>query len=236
MKKILLLAASGLLIVVLFATGVSVYSRNNYLSGQLGQLNKMLQKAQEELTSMQAERGKILKDNERLQNDSVSYLTVSTKLQEEKDLLQKNLQEAQKLIEVKDGNLKQIQDQLDKLQRELKKHGPSVQAAEKAREKKLKSGILILQKRIKLERAVYNYNLGVAYTQAKTYDEAIAAYRKSLEFNPANPEAHYNLAIIYDRIQQDPENALRHYRQYLKLKPDAEDKDEVLSKIEDLSK
>jgi len=236
MKKILFIAASGLLLVVLLTTGVSVYSRNNYLSGQLGQLNKMMQKAQEELSSMQTEREKILKDNERLQNDSVSYLTVSTKLQEEKDLLQNNLREAQKLIEVKDGNLKQIQDQLDKLQRELKKRGPSGQAAAKAQEKKLKIGVFILQKRIKLERAVYNYNLGVAYTQAKLFDEALAAYRKSLEFNPANPEAHYNLAIIYDRIQEDPENAGRHYRQYLKLKPGAEDKDEVLSRIEDLSK
>lgn len=236
MKKILFIAASGILLVVLLSAGIGVYSRNTYLSGQLGQLNKMVQKAQEELSSMQTEREKILKDNERLQNDSVSYLTVSTKLQEEKDFLQSNLQEAQKLIEVKDSNLKQTQEQLDKLQRELKKRGPSGQAAAKAQEKKLKAGVSILQKRIQLERALYNYNLGVAYTQAKLYDEAIAAYRKSLEFNPVNPEAHYNLAIVYDRIKQDPENAVCHYRQYLKLKTDSEDKDEVLSRIEELSR
>jgi tetratricopeptide (TPR) repeat protein len=236
MKKILFIAASGLLLVVLLATGVSVYSRNNYLSGQLGQLNKMVQKAQEELSSMQSEREKTLKENERLQNDSVSYLAVNTKLQEEKDLLQKNFEEAQRLIGVKEDSLQRIQGQLDKVQNELKKRGPSSQAFAKAQEKKLKLGVFILQKRITLERAVYNYNLGVAYTQAKLYDEAIAAYRKSLEFNPANPEAQYNLAIIYDRIQEDRENAGRHYRQYLKLKPGAEDKDEVLSRIEDLSK
>jgi len=235
MRKILFIAASGILLIVLLAAGIGVYSRNNYLSGQLGQLNKMVQKAQEELASMQSEREKALKDNERLQNDSVSYLAVNTKLQEEKNALQKNLEEAQRLIGVKEENLQLLQGQLDKLQNELKKRGPSAQAAGKAREKKLKNGVFILQKRIKRERAVYNYNLGVAYTQAKLYDEAVAAYHSSLEFNPANPEAHYNLAIIYDSIKEDRENALRHYRKYLKLKTDAEDKEEVLSRIERLS-
>ncbi len=229
MNKILLIAAGGILLAVSLGVGAAMYSRNVYLTGQLGQLNKMVQKAQEELSVMQSEREKVMQENERLQNDSVSYLALNTKLQNENETLQKDLKEAQRAIGDKEGDLKLMQGQLDETKRDLKKSGNYVQTAEKAQQ-----GLLLLQKHIRQERAVYNYNLGVAYTGAGYYDEAIEAYLRSLELNPSNADAHYNLAVVYDTVRQDPEKAVEHYKKYLELKPGASDSGDIREAIERL--
>jgi len=47
-------------------------------------------------------------------------------------------------------------------------------------------------------------------------NESIAAYLKAVTLSPAYADAHYNLALAYERIgQQRP--ALRHWRAYVKL-------------------
>jgi tetratricopeptide (TPR) repeat protein len=43
-----------------------------------------------------------------------------------------------------------------------------------------------MENKLKQERVLYHYNLGVAYSQAKFYDEAIDEYEKSLKFNANN--------------------------------------------------
>ena len=75
----------------------------------------------------------------------------------------------------------------------------------------------------------------MAYTQANLYDEAIEAYEKSLTFDQNNAEAHYNLGLLYDKVKTDPEKAVLHYKKYLELKPDAEDKEEIETWIQQLS-
>lgn len=229
MKKICLIASVAGVLAILSGVVIGLYSRNTRLDGQLGQLNKIVQKAQEELAVMQAEREKVLKENERLQNDSMSYLAVNTKLQTENGTLQKDLREARDLIGEKQEDLRHMQEQLDGVKGELKKSGNYIATAEKA-----KQGLLLLQKDIKKERAVYNYNLGVAYTGAGYYDEAVEAYLRSLELDPSGADAHYNLAVVYDTIKQDPEKAAEHYREYLELKPSAGDTSDVRAALERL--
>jgi len=229
MKKILLIAAAGMALAISLGIGVGIYSRNVYLTGQLGQLNKMMQKAQEELAVMQAEREKVEKENERLQNDSVSYLSLSTKLQNDNETLQKNLKAFQQTISEKENDLRLLKSQLEETRGELKKSGNYVNTAEKAQQ-----GLLLLQKHIKQERAVYSYNLGVAYTGSGYYDEAIEAYQRSLELDPSNADAHYNLAVVYDTFRQDPEKAVEHYSKYLEIKPDAPEAGDIRAAIERL--
>ena len=48
-----------------------------------------------------------------------------------------------------------------------------------------------------------------------------------MKLNPDNPDAHYNLGLLYENHQKDPIKACLHYRKYLELKPQAEDKEEV---------
>lgn len=59
--------------------------------------------------------------------------------------------------------------------------------------------------------------------------EAVAAYRRALDFDPDFAEIHYNLGVIYDDELQDDRKAVRHYRRYLELRPQAEDADLVKS-------
>ena len=57
---------------------------------------------------------------------------------------------------------------------------------------------------------------------------------KSLEINPGNPEAHYNLGLLYDKVKNKPEKAVIHYKKYLEIEPYAEDKEEVMKLIKKL--
>ena len=66
-------------------------------------------------------------------------------------------------------------------------------------------------------------------------DKAIRAYEKALEANPDDAPAHYNLALIYDKIKNDRDKALSHYRRYLDIRPDADNARQVTGRIIQLS-
>ncbi|MGB8844693.1 MAG: tetratricopeptide repeat protein, partial [Terracidiphilus sp.] len=60
------------------------------------------------------------------------------------------------------------------------------------------------------------FDLGNVLDELERLDESIAAYRKAVTLSPAYADAHYNLALAYERSgQQRP--ALRHWRAYVKL-------------------
>lgn len=77
------------------------------------------------------------------------------------------------------------------------------------------------------ERALFHYNLGVAYSRAQLYDEAMVAYEKSLKFEADNPEAYYNLGLLHGEVKQDFLMAAFYYRKYLKANPTADDRQEI---------
>jgi tetratricopeptide (TPR) repeat protein len=64
-----------------------------------------------------------------------------------------------------------------------------------------------------------HYNAGTILRGRGRTEEAIAAYRRSLELDPAEPKAHYNLANAL-RQAGDAEAALAHYESALELAPD----------------
>ena len=74
------------------------------------------------------------------------------------------------------------------------------------------------------ETALMHYNLGVFYTQNKEYSRAIAEYEKTLELNPDDAYAHYNLGYVYAEYMVDRPKAIEHFRQFLRLSK-SEDKD-----------
>ncbi len=53
-------------------------------------------------------------------------------------------------------------------------------------------------------------NLGVAYSDARQYGEAIVAYREAIRLNSQYFEAHYNLGAAYLSINKKDE-AIRQY-------------------------
>ena len=93
-----------------------------------------------------------------------------------------------------------------------------VKFAEMARENK----ILIK------ETALMHYNLGVFYTKNKEYSRAIAEFEKSIELNPDDPYAHFNLGYIYAEYLVDRPKAILNFRKFLSLlKTDDKDADWV---------
>jgi len=226
MKRILLiiliLVSSGLLITAFFLVFI-----NNKLNLELVQSKQIIQKMQEDNISIAAEKDKLTNAKDKLQADAVSYLAVNAKLQKEKDELDDKLRKAQRIIENKVADLQRSNKKLEEMENETIKEKNSLNEKLVNEKKDLQDKLASLEVTLQKEKAQYYYNLGVAYAKAKLYDEAIGAYEKSLKIEDNNVDAHYNVGLLYDNLQQDPEKAIFHFQKYLELKPDADDKDEV---------
>jgi len=78
------------------------------------------------------------------------------------------------------------------------------------------------------ETALMHYNLGVFYTKNKEYSRAIAEFEKTVELNPNDAAAQYNLGFIYAEYLVNRPKALEHFRKFLSLvKSDDKDVDWV---------
>ncbi|MDD4954101.1 MAG: tetratricopeptide repeat protein [Candidatus Omnitrophica bacterium] len=91
----------------------------------------------------------------------------------------------------------------------------------------LKEKIVLLENSFKEERAKFYQELGTAYTKAKFFDLAIESYLQSLVFNPSNAKVYYNLGLLYKSAKDDVQKSLFYFKKYLRLKPDAENRQDV---------
>jgi tetratricopeptide (TPR) repeat protein len=80
----------------------------------------------------------------------------------------------------------------------------------------------------------YN-NRGEIYRKKNTIPQAFADYRKAAQLDKNFGEAHYNMALM-NEIQKKDGLAAGEYETYLKLRPNAADKQQILDKIEALKK
>ena len=80
----------------------------------------------------------------------------------------------------------------------------------------------------------YN-NRGEIYRKKNTIPQAFADYRKAAELDKNFAEPHYNMGLM-NEIQKKDGLAAGEYETYLKLRPDAADKQQILDKIEALKK
>lgn len=69
-------------------------------------------------------------------------------------------------------------------------------------------------------------------TAKQAYEAAIAKFNQALEHEQTYGDAHRNLGIVFAKLNKQNQ-AVKHYRLYLKLKPKAKDKKEVLKIIND---
>jgi tetratricopeptide (TPR) repeat protein len=105
---------------------------------------------------------------------------------------------------------------------------------------KLEESVLELMKekktdgKLEQEVAKMHYNLGVILQGQNRYDEAIKEFEGDLSVNSNDADAHYNLALIYDKGKNNREEAIVHYNIYLKINPDAPDALEVKERLTDL--
>lgn len=84
---------------------------------------------------------------------------------------------------------------------------------------------------LKRENADLHYNLGVVFQEQKRYDAAAREFGLAVKANPGDRDAHFNLALVYDRGQNNRAEAIRHYREYLRLAPDEADAAKVRERL-----
>ncbi|MFA5115909.1 MAG: tetratricopeptide repeat protein [Candidatus Omnitrophota bacterium] len=232
MKKNILISAAAVIVFLIICAALLLKSKG--LESRLEQANQMAAQMQDELKRVQAEKAKMQKDNDKLHADAVSYLALNSQLQDEKDSLQKRFSEAQRSIENKESDLQKTKKKMEELEKSVDLEKSKVQGKSSEEKAVLEKKIAFLEDSLAKERGLYHYNLGVAYAQAKLYDEAVEAYEKSISYNPDNAEAHYNLAVLYENMKDDPDGAAIQYRIYLELRPDAEDREHVEAIIDKL--
>ena len=72
-----------------------------------------------------------------------------------------------------------------------------------------------------------HFQTGKSRVNAMDYPGAIESFDKALEVNPQSALAHFELGFLYDEKEPDPARAIYHYEEYLKLQPNAGNKEIV---------
>ncbi len=232
MKKLIVLTVIAL---AAAAGGGYLYLSNIRLRASLEQSRAEGNKYQEEIIRIQSDRDRSESDKEKLQQDSVAYLSLNSKLQEENRKLLASLEETRTNLQKKEQELEKQRGALQEMTDKLR----AIPAGDPARTfqqlDEMKGKIAEMEKLSAKERQLYHYNLGVAYTKARMYDEAVDSYETAITFGDTNPEAHYNLGIIYEKIKHLPLKALLHYQRFLELAPESQDAREVADWVKRLS-
>jgi chromosome segregation ATPase len=139
------------------------------------------------------------------------------------DRLEDNLAKAEANIDVERNKVS-----------ELKRKYSNALRTNKVLEKKLKYlpreyAEVARENKVLIKRtALMHYNLGVFYTKNKEYPRAIAEFEKTIELNPEDASAYFNLGYIYAEYLVDRPKAIENFSKYLKLaKKDDKDIDWV---------
>ena len=98
-------------------------------------------------------------------------------------------------------------------------------------QKEARSAERVVPQALKRENADLHYNLGVVFQEQKRYDAAAREFGLAVKANPGDRDAHFNLALVYDRGQNNRSAAIRHYREYLRLAADSADAAKVRERL-----
>jgi tetratricopeptide (TPR) repeat protein len=88
---------------------------------------------------------------------------------------------------------------------------------------------------LRQETSSLAYQMAVLLFQKQDYEAAARYFSLALERNANLSYAHHNLGVLYDYYLDDDERAIRHYKQYLNLKPVEERALEIRKRILDLT-
>lgn len=178
------------------------------LNDQIDKLKNYIEKKEIEykiLDETKQQLAEVNKDKDRLKQEILSFEDQKAKLQN------------QKLAFQADSELYKRQYE------ELRKKYREALSVNKRLEKKLSSvpkkfaEIARENKMLLKETALMHYNLGVFYTEEGQHKRAVAEFEKSIELNPDDAYAYFNLGYIYAEHLVDRSRAINYFRQYLKL-------------------
>ncbi|MFA5099881.1 MAG: hypothetical protein WC547_03235 [Candidatus Omnitrophota bacterium] len=122
-----------------------------------------------------------------------------------------------------DRELKELLDARDK---EIESLRAQLKDTEQAR-----ADFAVLKQAFKRLQAKYYNNLGGTFLYEKAFENAAAAFQEALDIDPWNPEACFNMALLYDNYMKDAKAAVSFYERYLVLMPDARDRQQIEDRI-----
>lgn len=237
------------------ALGVSIFGNIHLYLNMTDMKAKALSNA-EVAKKMVAEKEGILEEQEplreevgRITRELTSSRNISDGLKRQNETLKTELAGTKKRFTELQNNVKEYADEVKGL---ISKRIKYYKAYEDERGNKEQLAIAIekLESRIKslndelgsigneymAKEAEYVYNMAFLYAKVGMFDEAIKSFKRSLELSGEDAEIHYNLAIMYDQVKKDKDQALTHYTEYLRLSPDAKDMYEIRARIESLER
>jgi len=229
-----MLIAGAIAGAAILSTASFLCLKNISLKNSLAQSEQTVKKFQGDAKRLEDEKKKLSQENDKLQADSISYIGINTQLQSDKEKMQKSSEQLKSDLGKKAEELEKLKVTLEKYEKKVSKEKNEEREKLTKEAEALRKSVKEAEDTLKKERGLYHYNLAVAFTKAQLYDEAIDAYEKSLEFDPNNTDAHYNLGLLLDKEKHNSQKALEHFQKYLELRPDAEDKEEVTTWIEKL--
>ncbi len=140
--------------------------------------------------------------------------------------LEEELAETQSRERVQSAELSQRERELRALKAELDKREERLKKAERVAALLAKTQTEVQFVGTTRQRDVH-YNMGVVFANRGQFKEAEREYLRALRLDPADADTHYNLGVLYEQSLKEYRKAASHYRRYLKLRPDAEDANEV---------
>ena len=153
-------------------------------------------------------------------------------VQKERDALQRQLKSKHRDQRSQENEVKEQQqlvarysqtiDELNKSLAEVKEENGRLSLLIKGIPEKL-SQLEADVNQLRLKNAGLHYNLGVFHTQRQEYTQAVDDFEQTLKYNQNDPNAHYNLGVIYSRYLINESKAVTHFKHYLALSPNDKD-------------
>ena len=215
MKRIFLYFIGVIILAAVIIGAISFSIQRKSLKSRITQNKQFGSHLQAEINSLQKDKADLESKNEKLSADVVSYLSSINKFQDENKQIKKKLTQKETKLEATEKTLQKF----------IKEQQPA-----------LEENIQKLEAELKKEKIRYSYNLGVAYTKAEMYEEAIDSYEQALLINPRNSKALYNCGLIYHMVIKNSVKAIEFYTKFVEIEPQGNDVEEVSGWIDELSK
>ena len=205
---------------------------NKKITDEMGQLKNEHQEGSSRYEELKKERDGLAETIEQVRSTNRKYSQqlkamgeevknlegAKAQVQEEKEMLAKNLAEAsakksQESDDVSGGNDSPSPSNEEVIKREAN----AVDLLSRI------DAFTEQDERLKTDSAKAHYNMGNIYFQKGEYEIAAREYYQAVMLMPDDADAHYNLAYVSSEYLQDYKTALKHYKTYLYLQPNAKD-------------
>jgi len=202
---------------------------NAELRTKLSDLENEKEKVIKELREVESEvaaKAELEAEMAGVSTETAKQKAIIRKLLERLPELESELAETQSREREQTAELSQRERELRALKAELEKREDRLKKAERVAALLAKTRGEVKYVGSTRQRDVH-YNMGVVFANRGQFKEAEREYLRALRLDPADADTHYNLGVLYDQNLRKYRKAVSHYRRYLKLRPDAEDVNEV---------